>query len=164
MNVEETASRPQPWLAAAIEESERRRRLADSHDRPPLRRPVLFSHIFFWHDIDNAGERGGRGSIAIQSRIPPGFRPDPSTPGCFIFGPRYARARHLVFERIRTRDRGNFDFVRSDKMRLESDVCINLGDTIQREKKRVRCLPRSRGRRCQKRGPRYLLDAAYSAS
>lgn len=59
MNVEETASRPQPWLAAAIEESERRRRLADSHDRPPLRRPVLFSHIFFWHDIDNAGERGG---------------------------------------------------------------------------------------------------------
>lgn len=74
VNVEETASRPQPWLAAAIEESERRRRLADSHDRPPLRRPVLFSHIFFWHDIDNAGERGGRGSIAIQSRIPPGFR------------------------------------------------------------------------------------------
>lgn len=57
-----------------------------------------------------------------------------------------------------------------DEIRLKRKICINLSDTIYEKKKGsldfvvIDYLPRSEDRRRQKRGARYLLDAAYSAS
>lgn len=120
---------------------------------------MLFSHthfffFFFWHDIERwrEGEGRDRGVLSI----------DPSIPAALSLG-RDRRASS-GFEASGSAIGGYFDLdLEFDEKRIKAEGESEFREWIDYlfKKKRLRSQDR---RRYQKRGARYLLHAAYSAS